>query len=295
MKHPISVSVIGPGALGSTMIDLIARNPDFTIHSVWGRSKSDSYSLDSETGKKVCPGHSKPSKDHDLGEVVIMAVPDDEIISVARQLSDAKIKWNHRSVIHLSGSLSSGVLKPLKDCGAQTASMHPLQTFTRGDTADRFSGIWLTLQGDAKLFPLLNQLVEPFGAQTKVLTKDQKKAMHLAAVFASNYLVSLMDVVDHITDRADITNGAEMLKPIVHQTIKNIFDKGTTRSLSGPVARGDQSTIAAHLKQLESSPVHINLYQQLGLIASQIAQSSGQLDEEASQMVRSLLKSHNNE
>lgn len=295
MKLPISVSVLGPGALGSAMIDLVSRHPEFLLYSVWGRTQPDSYFVDTESKKKQPADHLKPSLDDDLGELILLAVPDDRLIYLSGQLSEADIKWNRRSVIHLSGSLDSTVLKPLKDRGALTASMHPLQTFTRGDRADRFNGIWFSLQGDDNLFPLLNQLVEPFGGRTKVLTSEQKKAMHLAAVFASNYLVSLMDVVDQITKEEGINDGLEMLQPITHQTFDNIIEKGTKQSLSGPIARGDVTTIASHLKRLENNSDRVNLYQQLGLIASQIAKTSGQLDEAGLGNVRKLFEAQSDE
>lgn len=291
MNQTVSVSVIGPGALGRAMIDLVSRHKTYSLHSVWGRSISDNYIVDTNSKKNSPAAKLKPSDDNDLGDLLILAVPDDMLSRVARQLSETAITWNQRSVIHLSGSLDSTVLKPLANQGAVTASMHPLQTFTRGSGADRFSGIWLSLQGDEELFPVLNHLVDPFGARTKVLSSEQKSAMHLAAVFASNYLVSLMDVVDQITDEEGISEGLEMLKPIIHQTLNNIFENGPRQSLSGPVARGDQTTIAAHLERLEKNLDHFNLYRQLGLIASQIAQTSGQLDEKTYRKVRAILDS----
>lgn len=295
MKLSISVSVIGPGALGSAMIDLVSSHKIYSLYSVWGRSTSDNYFVDTESTKKKPANKLNPLNDNDLGDLIILAVPDDKLSDLTRQLSKAAITWNRRSVIHLSGSLDSTVLKPLTDQGAITASMHPLQTFTRGDGADRFRGIWLSLQGDDELFPTLNHLVHPFGAQTKVLTSEQKSAMHLAAVFASNYLVSLMDVADQISKEAAIPDGLEMLKPIIHQTLQNIFEKGTGQSLSGPVARGDLTTIAAHLKRMENNSDHVNLYRQLGLVASQVAKASGQLKDEAYYKVRTQLESKLNE
>ncbi|WP_340103140.1 Rossmann-like and DUF2520 domain-containing protein [Rhodohalobacter sp. 8-1] len=291
MNQTVPVSVIGPGALGSAMIDLVSRHSSFTLASVWGCTQSDSYILDSAGKEKKPADKPKPSNDNDLGDLTILSVPDDKLAGIVRQLSKTAIQWDRRSVIHLSGSVDSSILKPLAEHGAKTASMHPLQTFTRGDGADRFKGIWFSLQGGDELFPMLNQLVTPFGAQTKVLTSDQKSAMHLAAVFASNYLVSLMDVAEQISKDAGINDGLEMLNPIIHQTLHNIFEKGARQSLSGPVARGDQTTIAAHLKRLQNNSDHFNLYRQLGLIASQIATSSGQLDEEVFRKVRTQLKS----
>ena len=267
--------MIGPGALGGAIIDLISRHNDFSLHSVWGREQASSYFV-KETTYKLPADEPFPTKDEDLGNLVIMSVPDDQIADLAYKLSETGISWSNRSVIHLSGSHDNTVLDPLANKGVLTATLHPLQTFTRGDKADRFDGIWFSLHGNDSLFPLLNQLIEPFYARSKVLTSEQKSAMHLAAVFASNYLVSLMDVVEQITLSEGIPDGLTMLEPIVHQTIQNIFEKGPKHSLSGPVARGDRSTVLKHLKQLEDNPEYYKLYQQLGLIAFQIAEASGQ-------------------
>ena len=57
------------------------------------------------------------------------------------------------------------------------------------------------MQGDESIFPVLRDLIEPVGGQFKIFSSSQKSAMHLAAVFASNYLVTLMDVADQITEK----------------------------------------------------------------------------------------------
>lgn len=282
--------MIGPGALGGAMIDLISQHDVFSLHSVWGRKQSDCYYVKKGTTDKVPADKLFPSQNDDLGTLIIISVPDGQIKSCANRLSDTQILWTKKQVIHLSGNLDSSILDPLKKMGAVTASLHPLQTFTRGDGADRFSGIWFSLHGDASFFSLLNQLIEPFGARSKVLTSQQKSAMHLAAVFASNYLVSLMDVVDDITKGNGIPDGLEMLEPIVHQTIQNIFEKGTKQSLSGPIARGDKSTVGKHLKQLEDNPARYKLYQQLGLIATQIADMSGSADSSDIKEIREIFE-----
>lgn len=292
MSKSISVTVFGPGALGGAMIDLITKHPQFTLHSVWGRSAADSYYYSESEGKKRTAEKSFPDQYGDLGKFIILAIPDDQLSAVAGRLSEIDVNWKEFHVIHLSGSHDVAILTPLIDTGASVASIHPLQTFTRNDSASRFDGIWFTFQGDPSLFPRLNSLITPFGARSIPMSADQKSAMHLAAVFASNYVVSLMEVVQQITEKNEIDNGLELLRPIVHQTLENIFERGTVQSLSGPVARGDCSTIEKHLNQLEDNPEHTELYRSLGVIASQIAQKSGQLNAEKARQVKNLLENN---
>lgn len=270
MPQSRSVSVIGPGALGSAIINLIEAHSHFNVISVWGRHPSDSYVVLPD-GEKKLSNKSFPTEESDLGELVIICVPDNKISTIARRLTDSALSWSNRSVIHTSGSLDCSVLQPLAASGAKTAAMHPLQTFTRGDSRERFKHIWISVQGDESLFPMLASLMEPFGATTRELDAEQKSAMHLSAVFASNYLVALMKVVDEIAKENGVNDGLEMLGPIIRQTMENITNRGPDHSLSGPVARGDTETIKKHLNQLKSYPNLEKLYRRLGMVASDIA------------------------
>ena len=221
MSDTVSVSVIGPGALGSAMIDLVKSHSHFNLHSVWGSSVKQSFTIDL-FGNQTEPDHKFPSESQDLGRLTIISVPDDQISDVSEKLSQTGISWHNRFVIHLSGSLDTAVLNILEEEGATIGSLHPLQTFTRGDKADRFNGIWYSGQGNDDMISLLRTLIEPTGGHLRKLSSSQKSAMHLAAVFASNYLVSLMEVVDQITTDNEIDDGLEMLEPIVSQTFENI-------------------------------------------------------------------------
>lgn len=289
MSNPVRVSVIGPGALGSAMIDLVSGHYGFKIQTVWGRSPSDCYRVD-DNGRKLPVGYGFPKNNSDLGRLVIISVPDDQISKIANHLSQTDVNWSSREVIHLSGSLDSKILRPLADSGATIASLHPLQTFTKGDSAQRFQGIWFSMQGDESIFPVLRDLIEPVGGQFKIFSSSQKSAMHLAAVFASNYLVTLMDVADQIAEKSNISDGLKILEPIVQQSLSNIKSKGPNNSLSGPVARGDQSTIKKHLGQLSNNPEHFRLYCQLGLNALNIAEESQQLDKACSKIIRDVFE-----
>ena len=288
-----SVSVIGPGALGGAVIDFL-RNKSllFTLHSVWGRSAKDSYFYSTES--KAQPQKDFPDKDEDLGRLILITIPDEQISVVAEKLYDEKIDWSSRTVVHMSGSLSHLELNNLRKAGAQTCSLHPLQTFSKGDAADRFSGIWFTLQGEESCNLMMQNLVTETGAHLKKMTAEQKKSMHLAAVFASNYLVSLMNVVEQITHSNNIEDGLEMLNPIILQTVENIFTRGTEQSLSGPIARGDESTVKNHLQQMGHDTDLARLYKYLGKSALTIAQKNGRITAQEFDKISDILATDEN-
>ncbi len=288
MNTATTVSVIGPGALGGALINLLVKHPErFSLYSVWGRTKKDSYLL---TGTNRKPADTSfPKKKNDLGNLILITVPDDQIAPIAVRLSNLSLDWNHHAVVHFSGNHSSDLLASLSDKGAAVASMHPLQTFTKGDDATRFKDIWFTIEGSEVIFPKLELLAKKAGAFCRIMNPDQKKAMHLAAVFASNYLVSLMSAVEKITVSNDIDRGVEMMRPLIRQTLDNIFQKGVDDSLSGPIIRGDKSTLREHLKLLDQKADLQLLYKHLGIQALQIAEQSGRLEKKDSESIWKIL------
>ncbi|REL38181.1 DUF2520 domain-containing protein [Rhodohalobacter sp. SW132] len=287
MGKSSAISVIGPGALGSALIKLINKNPKITtLQSVWGSKSFDSYSV--LDGEIIHQPNNSPQSVSDFGRIIFITTPDDKIADIAQVISELSVDWSGYSFVHFSGSFNSDLLHSLKKKGAKTASLHPLQTFTKGDAEERFHNIWFTFEGDTSLFSELESLVKAAGARVKKISSEQKKAMHLAAVMASNYMVSLMDAVREVTDLFELEDGVAMLEPLIHQTTQNIFEKGIPDSLSGPVARGDQQTIKSHLDQIKNHPELTNLYSLLGLRAAKIALNNGRLGKDQYQELKTL-------
>ncbi|CAN5461046.1 hypothetical protein BH23BAC3_BH23BAC3_15470 [soil metagenome] len=288
MDTATTVSVIGPGALGGALIDLLLKKPViFSLYSVWGRTLKDSY-LQKGADRKTADT-SFPEKKNDLGELILITVPDDQIAPIAERLSGVSLDWNRYAVVHFSGNHSSDLLASLSKKGAAVASMHPLQTFTKGDDANRFKDIWFTIEGTEVIYPKLEMLAKKADAFSRIMNPDQKKAMHLAAVFASNYLVSLMSAVEKITLANNIDQGVEMMRPLIHQTLDNIFQKGVDESLSGPIVRGDKSTLRAHLELLNQEADLQLLYKHLGIQALQITEKSDRLSKKDAESIWKIL------
>ncbi|NBC27649.1 MAG: DUF2520 domain-containing protein [Bacteroidetes bacterium] len=285
-----TISVIGPGALGGTLIDLVRQSSEnFQLTSVWGSSFEACYL--EKNGKKIPPSSPVPTREEELGSVVFITCPDDIIEAVAKELADLPLDWGARSVVHFSGSHGSALLEELSRKGASTGALHPLQTFTPGDQAPRLSRIWFTYEGNERVIPTLKKFVEEAGSQIKKLDITQKMAMHLAAVFASNYLVSLLHSVEEISRKNSVENSLEMLEPLIRQTVDNVLNHGAEQALSGPVMRGDLSTLREHLQLLDDDPGLASIYCSLGLQALAIADSAGSISQQTSDEIKKLLNS----
>ncbi|MEX1011147.1 MAG: Rossmann-like and DUF2520 domain-containing protein [Balneolaceae bacterium] len=286
------ISIIGPGALGSPLLSalLLAGYP---IHSVWSRSP-EKCRLAREA-EKVELNSGFPEEPSYVGQVLFLTVPDDEIGSLATRLAGSGDRWAGRMVVHCSGNESSELLAPLQERGAVTLSMHPLQTFVRKEVvsgnassdAELFREITITIEGEnAVARRELTKLVERLGARALPLDRDQKRKLHLAAVFLSNYVVSLGEIADRIIRDAMDGESARILQPLLQQTVHNMDREDLSGALSGPIARGDTRSVNRHLSLVRENPLLDKLYRHLGSVALELARRKGSIDMSAAEKLK---------
>lgn len=258
------LSLIGTGALGGALLRAAARS-GMTLHSCFNRSPEKARQMRDELFPGAHAGDF-PSRTDELGELVILAVPDRQVAEVGEKLAGLEGSWEDRHLVHCSGSLTSGALSLAGERGAGLASFHPLQTFTSRSGADDFRDIWFSTEGDERTIALLEGFAGRLGARLLRVRPEQKAHIHLAAVFASNYVMALM----HTAGKAGAGGGVEpgelqrALAPLMQRTAENIRRDGVESALSGPLARGDADTVRRHLELLEGNPGLRELYRRLG-------------------------------
>jgi len=274
-----AITVIGSGALGSAWIDYF-RKAGFPIASVWSSTSGMVY--DTESGQKSERDYSLPAHESEFGDIILITTPDSVIQSVAEQLAKIDFDWSDKHVIHCSGSHPASILDSLAQTGAATASMHPIQTFKRGDDSDRLKNIYISLQGEKSLVHRLEDIVKELNSTPLILDENQKKAVHISAVFASNYLVALLNTSDTILKDHGVKEGVNILEPLIRQTLKNILERGAVNSLTGPISRGDSSTVQGHLENLssDSDKEKKSLYVELGRVCLGIVKKQDTLTDE---------------
>lgn len=208
-------------------------------------------------------------------DLVIIAVPDDAIAEVAQELSETG-DWQDKIALHTSGSRSSEVLSPLKAVGAAVGSIHPLQSFSGGESIP--AGTVYGIEGDAIAVDAAQKLARFLDGRPLMLTSENKPLYHAAACMAANYLVTLLDLAQKMLISAGLQEGEAIpaLFPLVDGVLGNVRRNGTVKGLTGPIVRGDAETVAAHLTAItEQTPEILPIYLAMAQATLNLAVEAG--------------------
>ena len=156
-------------------------------------------------------------------------------------------------VAHVSGATRLEALDPHE----RRFSVHPLQTLTRERGPEQLDGAWGAIGGETEAALVRARwLAEALGLKPFEVADADRALYHAAAVIGGNYLVTLHEVAGRLLDQVGAPPDA--IVPLMTRTIENGFD------LTGPIARGDWSTVEAHLAVLEErAPDLVPLYRAL--------------------------------
>jgi predicted short-subunit dehydrogenase-like oxidoreductase (DUF2520 family) len=225
----------------------------------------------------------------DAVELVFITTPDDIIAQVC-----GEVQWHAgQNVVHCSGAHSVDILEPAKKLGADVGSFHPLQTFADVDQAiENLPGSTFSLEAEEPLLSTLKELTLLLNSHWVELKPGDKVLYHAAAVFACNYLVTLVKLALDLWRDFGVSSkeATKALLPLLNGTINNIENIGLPDCLTGPIARGDSGTIVRHLSALEArNPSLLTTYKELGLQTIPIALAKGKVNEHKADEMKSLL------
>ncbi|TYQ12882.1 UNVERIFIED_CONTAM: putative short-subunit dehydrogenase-like oxidoreductase (DUF2520 family) [Acetivibrio alkalicellulosi] len=216
-------------------------------------------------------------------DVVFLSVSDSQIESVAKKIvSEVEPSFiNNKFFFHLSGALSSDELKCLKDLGAHTGSLHPIQTFAqKEDGWGKLHNIHYTFEGCKTSQDCANTIVKLFNGTIMTIKKEDKTLYHVAACIISNYTVTLSYIASEILTKIGIEKEdcQNAFIPLVKNTINNLEQYGNVGSLTGPIERGDDKIICQHIKNLGNMDLKLlDIYKLLGQKTIEVAKKKGTL------------------
>ena len=191
-------------------------------------------------------------------ELVIIAVPDDAIRSVADSIER---RPSGAAVVHVSGARGLDVLGSHERRG----SIHPLMSLPDGKTgAERLrSGGVFAVTGD----PLTAEVVAVLGGRTIEVADADRPLYHAAAAVAANHLVVLCAQVERLAAITGVPVDAYW--DLMAGALANVRSSGAVSSLTGPAARGDLSTLAGHVAALprDELPLYVTLAQHAARLA----------------------------
>lgn len=286
------ISIIGAGVVG-TALACLAHRAGYTIAAIASRRAESARQACRMFGLDVAVDD--PADAARRGDIVLITTPDDAIGAVCDALADAGAFRAGAVVAHCSGALGSDVLAVAKQkCGANVASIHPMQTFpTAAGALSHFAGTWCFCEGDSQAVEVLGDLFTAMGGRVEQISSANRLLYHAAAVMACNYLVVLLEAAGELAKRAGIdrAQATQAMRPLIDATIENVNRIGPTDALTGPIARGDVDVVERHLAAIEDVSSELaDLYRQLGRRALAIAKVKGTLDDEAADRLQDVLK-----
>lgn len=289
----MKIGVIGGGKVGRCLASYLKES----LVGITANSPEHSRQLAENFATEPCTNEELVER----AEVLLLTVPDRLIGMVAEQLvhtcvksasteaADRKQSLMGKIFLHCSGSMGLEVLAPLQREGAHVGSLHPLQSFAGGAT--ELAGVYMAMDGDEAACAAAQQIAATMGGHPFQVPAAERAAYHAAACICSNYAVAVEALAQRLMSRwlGDEAAAWQALLPLFKGTAANLERTASPRTaLTGPIARGDVTTVAKHLAVLP--PELLEAYCSLGLATTKLALANGTIDKEVAAELTQLLK-----
>lgn len=248
----LTIGLFGAGRVASQLAPALVAAGHQVIF-VWSRTPAAAEALAAHLpGARALPGLAAPLPPVD---VYLLAVPD---AAVAPLL--AAVPWpTGARVAHLAGALPLAVFE--SQPAVRGGVFYPLQTFSPGRTID-WPAVPLCIEAaDPAAEATLLALARSLSRQVRLLSSAQRLQLHVAAVFANNFTNHLLGIADTLLAEAGLP--AELLAPLVRETVQKALAHPPFAVQTGPAVRRDAPTLAAHEAALAAHPVWQDLYARL--------------------------------
>lgn len=241
------IVIIGAGNLG-TQLALALNEKGILIQQVYSRKTESASALAEKINADYTSDLSQLITDADL---YIIAVKDSAITEV---LENINLK-NNPLLVHTAGSVPMSVLE---DFSTNYGVFYPLQTFSKTRKVN-FSGIPICIEAShPSIFVKLEQLAGKISQSVNQINSEERKTLHLAAVFVNNFVNHLYAIGAEILH--DKKLDFDLLRPLIRETAEKIEQLTPFEAQTGPAKRNDQSIISAQLKMLNDQAEFQKIY-----------------------------------
>lgn len=229
----ISIAIIGSGNVAQHLIQAFSKNLEIELVQVFSRRKeSVSHLLSSD---KI----TTDLTDLKNADIYIIAVSDNAVCEVS-----SRLVFENKLVVHTSGSVALTDL----DNRNRKGVFYPLQTFSKNKAID-FKQIPICLESQNEHdYKLLETVAKTISDHVHAINSEQRKALHVSAVFVSNFVNHLYQIGNAICEEHHVP--FVILKPLIQETANKIVTLSPNEAQTGPAKRKDTTTIQSHLNFL---------------------------------------------
>jgi predicted short-subunit dehydrogenase-like oxidoreductase (DUF2520 family) len=246
------IGLLGSGRVASQLGPALAAAGHQVVF-VWSRTLASATNLATKfPGAEALTSTTAPLPPAD---VYFLAVPD---ATVAPLL--ASVAWPVGALVaHTAGALPLDVFAPHQQ--VRGGAFYPLQTFSPGRAID-WANVPLFIEAaDPAAEATLLGLASSLSQHVRLLDSAQRLRLHVAAVFANNFTNHLLGIADALLAEASLPS--TLLAPLVRETVDKALTNPPFTVQTGPAARQDEPTLAAHRAALAAHPAWQGLYEQL--------------------------------
>jgi predicted short-subunit dehydrogenase-like oxidoreductase (DUF2520 family) len=198
-----------------------------------------------------------------VADLLVLAVRDGAVGPLASELAARSLVSRRTAVVHVAGALGPEALAPLREGSAGVAQAHPMVSFASRRMVPQLSGAHLLVAGDAEAVRRARRLARVLGMVAREWPAVDRTRYHAAAGLVANGAAALADAGARLLVLAGCPerDAASVLGPLLRSVAENVQKLGLPDALTGPVRRGDASTVLRHVASIEGAvPEILPLY-----------------------------------
>ena len=249
VKKINKIVLIGSGNVATHLVLSLTKKGKNIIH-IYGRTISRAKKL----AEKINSSYSDKVEDIPAdADLYIVSVSDHALSEVVK-----KIKFSKKLVVHTSGTSHIEILKNSTD---NFGIFYPLQTFSTNKDVD-FKSIPICIEANTKENEnALNDLAKSISDNVYIVSSEERKILHVCAVFVSNFPNFMYSIADDILEKHNLS--FDILKPLILETANKVMSNKPKEVQTGPAFRKDHNTIEKHIDFLSDFEDYKKIYKLL--------------------------------
>ncbi|MDR0987970.1 MAG: DUF2520 domain-containing protein [Prevotellaceae bacterium] len=240
--------LVGAGNV-ATRLGIALHRQGFSILQVYSRTLEAAASLAYQTGARPTTSLDELIPDADL---YLVSLKDDVLPELIPRIAQGK---TNALLVHTAGSIDMDVWKAYT---ANYGVLYPLQTFSKQREVEFAQIPFLIESNQPQSTQLLKQVAATLSHRVYEATSSQRRALHLAAVFACNFVNHFYDEAAELLRAQDLP--FDLLLPLIDETARKVHQLTPREAQTGPAVRDDQEVIRRHLELLHNCPSEQALY-----------------------------------
>jgi len=284
------INIIGCGRAAGSLARLWVQANTVSIGDVSNRSKASSQRSVHQVGAGNAVNN---IAEMEAAEFWLIGTNDDQLAGVAHSMAESRQDLSGSLVFHLAGRFGLDVLQPLGESGALLAALHPVRSLTDAQISlEGFAGTACVAEGSDVALSMLEPLLSSIGGTWLPVATIDRGLYHASVSVISNITKAVAWKAQKWQRKAGLPEktAAAVTHQLLNSTMEDLFRSGAKQSITGPVVRGDTSTIEAHIEAIRSThPEDVEVYRVLARTVLELAQERGDIDEETWRRFEDLL------